>query len=37
VKCRSEVAEYLKVSADDLELSMGMSDDYEHAVSYVKF
>ena len=32
VQCRAAVAAVLGVAADTLELSMGMSGDYEHAV-----
>ena len=32
VKCREEVAEALGVEVDSLDLSMGMSGDYEHAI-----
>eukprot|EP01025_Chloroclados_australasicus_P069882 TRINITY_DN9942_c0_g1_i2.p1 TRINITY_DN9942_c0_g1~~TRINITY_DN9942_c0_g1_i2.p1 ORF type:complete len:322 (-),score=26.21 TRINITY_DN9942_c0_g1_i2:421-1269(-) len=31
-KCRREVAEFLGVNEDDLELSMGMSGDFEQAI-----
>jgi uncharacterized pyridoxal phosphate-containing UPF0001 family protein len=34
-KVRDEVCQALGVSCDKLELSMGMSDDFEHAVSYI--
>ena len=32
VKCREEVAEALGVETDSLDLSMGMSGDYDHAI-----
>ena len=32
-KCRQEVCENLKLDINEVELSMGMSADYEHAVS----
>jgi uncharacterized pyridoxal phosphate-containing UPF0001 family protein len=34
-KVREEVCQALGISCDKLELSMGMSDDFEHAVSYI--
>ena len=33
IECRTAVAGALGVAAESLELSMGMSGDYEHAVS----
>lgn len=35
-KCRDEVCEKLNLQKNDIELSMGMSDDFEHAVSFIK-
>ena len=35
VKCKAEVCEKLHLAADQVELSMGMSNDFEHAVSRV--
>lgn len=32
IKCRQNVCEELGLSVDDVELSMGMSDDYEEAI-----
>ena len=32
-KCRDEVCEALSLQAEDVELSMGMSGDFEQAVS----
>jgi len=32
VKCREDVCEALEMSVDDLQLSMGMSGDFEHAI-----
>lgn len=32
-KCRQEVCENLKLDINEVELSMGMSTDFEHAVS----
>lgn len=32
-KCREEVCEKLNLDINNVELSMGMSTDYEHAVS----
>lgn len=37
VQCRQKVAEVLGVGELELELSMGMSHDFEHAVSPVFF
>jgi uncharacterized pyridoxal phosphate-containing UPF0001 family protein len=36
-KVRDEVCHALGISIDSLELSMGMSEDFEHAVSYTFF
>ena len=33
IECRKQVCEELKLDVDDVELSMGMSNDYVHAVS----
>lgn len=33
-KCRQEVCEKLNLDINKVELSMGMSTDYEHAVSF---
>ena len=32
LKCREDVCKALELSVDDVELSMGMSGDFEHAV-----
>ena len=32
VRCKAEVCEKLHLAADEVELSMGMSNDFEHAV-----
>ncbi|KAF4525346.1 hypothetical protein B566_EDAN007828 [Ephemera danica] len=32
VQCRSDLCQELKLNSEDVELSMGMSDDYEHAI-----
>lgn len=32
IECRKEVCKKLNLSLDDVELSMGMSNDYEHAI-----
>ncbi|XP_071090328.1 pyridoxal phosphate homeostasis protein-like isoform X1 [Haliotis cracherodii] len=32
VRCREEVCEKLRLQQEDMELSMGMSGDYEHAI-----
>lgn len=37
VKCRQEVCENLKLDINEVELSMGMSTDFEHAVSLFSF
>ena len=37
VKCREEVCSALNLRLDEVELSMGMSSDFEHAVSYPGF
>ena len=37
MRCRQQVAEELGVDCHQLEVSMGMSADYEHAVSNVSF
>lgn len=36
-KCRQEVCENLKLDINKVELSMGMSTDYEHAVNSLFF
>lgn len=36
IKCREDVCKGLSLSKDDIELSMGMSTDFEHAVSNLK-
>lgn len=33
VDCKKDVCEKLKLNPSEIELSMGMSDDFEHAVS----
>lgn len=33
VDCHKIICETLKISPNELEISMGMSSDYEHAVS----
>lgn len=33
VNCRKELANSLSIAESDLELSFGMSNDFEHAVS----
>jgi len=33
VKCREDLCRRLNLNIEDVELSMGMSTDYEHAVS----
>jgi len=33
VMCRAQVAEHLKCKAEELELSMGMSHDFERAIA----
>ncbi|GAB1603656.1 pyridoxal phosphate homeostasis protein-like [Argonauta hians] len=32
IKCKSEICELLSLPPDDVELSMGMSNDFEHAI-----
>lgn len=32
IKCREKVRDELGIDIEDIELSMGMSNDYEHAV-----
>lgn len=34
IKCRQEVCEKLNLDIKDVELSMGMSSDFAHAVSF---
>lgn len=34
-KCRQEVCEKLNIDVENVELSMGMSTDFEHAVSII--
>lgn len=34
-KCRQEVCEKLNLDINNVELSMGMSSDFEHAVSLI--
>lgn len=36
-KCRQEVCEKLKLDINEVELSMGMSTDFEHAVCITLF
>jgi len=33
VNCKKDVCDKLKLNPSEIELSMGMSDDFEHAVS----
>lgn len=37
VECRKEVSASLNLQIDEIELSMGMSSDFEHAVSISNF
>lgn len=35
IKCREKISNELAIDIKDIELSMGMSNDYEHAVRYL--
>lgn len=34
-KCREKISDELGIDTKNIELSMGMSNDYEHAVRYL--
>lgn len=36
-KCKEDLCQELNLPASQVELSMGMSSDYEHAVNYLNF
>lgn len=35
LKCHNNVCSSFNIKADEVEISMGMSDDFEHAVSHI--
>lgn len=35
IKCREKISDELGIDINNIELSMGMSNDYEHAVRYL--
>lgn len=35
IKCREKISDELGIDIKNIELSMGMSNDYEHAVRYL--